>query len=100
MLAFSMRKFFWGLAIAGFGGLVWASNLGMINISFRFGRDWPIIIVALGLMYVWDAIFGKHWWSHCCGKKQDKKEDIFKALEDLEKGKITPEEAIKRMSGK
>lgn len=101
MLAFSMRKFFWGIVVVAVGGLIWASNLGYVSLSFRFSRDWPIIIVAIGLMSIWDALFGRHWWGHkfgCCRK--DKREDVSKILEDLEKGKISAEEAARRMGGK
>ena len=101
MFAFSMKKFFSGLMVILVGGLIWASNLGYISVSFRFSRDWPIIIVAIGLMSVWDAVFGRHWWGHkFCGQHKDKRERIFKVLEDLEKGDIDVEEAAKRMGDK
>lgn len=101
MLAFSMKKFFWGLSISGLGGLIWASNLGLIDISFRFSRDWPVLVVAVGVMYIWDSVFGKHWWSRkCCDSRKDKKGEVFKTLEELEKGNINAEEAIRRMGGK
>lgn len=100
MLAFSMRKFFWGIIIVSVGGLIWASNLGYISPSFRLGRDWPVIIVAIGLMSMWDALFGKHWWGHkfrAPKREQGKTSDI---LADLESGKIDAAEAARRMEGK
>ena len=101
MLAFSMRKFFWGLVVVGVGGLIWASNLGYVSLSFRFSRDWPIIIVAIGLMSIWDALFGRHWWGHRFGcRRPDKRDAVSKILEDLEKGNIDAEEASRRMGGK
>lgn len=101
MLAFSMRKFFWGVAIVSVGGLIWASNLGYVDLSFKFSRDWPIIIVAIGLMSVWDALFGRHWWGHKFGgQRREKRADVSKVLEDLENGKIDAEEAARRMDGK
>ncbi|MCM2266671.1 MAG: DUF5668 domain-containing protein [Elusimicrobiales bacterium] len=95
-----MRKFFWGVIIAVAGGLLWASNLGYISLSFRFSRDWPIIIVAIGLMSIWEALFGKHWWGHKFRGCGEKRVDLSKILEDLEKGSIDAEEAAKRMGGK
>lgn len=98
MLAFSMRKFFWGLCIALCGGLIWADNLGMIDISFKFTRDWPVIMVALGLGYMWEALFGKHWWG--AGMRQPRKEraeNLAKILGDLERGAINAEEAVRKM---
>jgi hypothetical protein len=96
-----MRKFFWGVIIAGIGGLIWASNLGYVSLSFRFGRDWPIIIVAIGLMSIWDALFGRHWWGHkFTGRCKEKREGLSSVLEDLEKGTIDAEEAARRMGEK
>jgi hypothetical protein len=98
MFAFSLRKFFWGLLVASLGGLIWTSNLGYLNVSFRFGRDWPIIIVGIGLMSIWDALFGRHWWGHkFCAARKGGREGISKVLEDLEKGTISAAEAAKRM---
>jgi len=101
MLAFSMRKFFWGIMIITVGGLLWADNLGYVELSFKFGRDWPVIIVAIGLMSVWDALFGRHWWGHKFGcRRSEKRVDVQAILEDLENGKISAEEAARRMEGK
>ncbi|MDO8805978.1 MAG: DUF5668 domain-containing protein [Elusimicrobiota bacterium] len=98
MLAFSMRKFFWGLIVVAVGGLIWADNLGMVNISFKFTRDWPVIIVALGLGYMWEALFGKHWWGAKFGSsKKERRENLARILEDLEKGSISADEAARKM---
>lgn len=98
MLAFSMRRFFYGVVVAAIGGLIWASNLGYVSVSFRFGRDWPIIIVGIGLMSIWDALFGRQWWGHMFhGRSRERRDDLLKVLEDLEKGNIDAEEAARRM---
>ncbi|PIU20329.1 MAG: hypothetical protein COT18_02890 [Elusimicrobia bacterium CG08_land_8_20_14_0_20_59_10] len=95
-----MRKFFLGLFIVGIGGFIWASNLELISVSFRFSRDWPILMVAVGLICVWDSIFEKHWWSRkCFDSRKEKKNEALKVLEELEKGNISAEEAIRRMGG-
>jgi len=87
--------------MAGLGGLIWASNLGYVSLSFKFSRDWPIIIVAIGLMSIWDALFGRHWWGHMfSGQRREKRDAIARILEDLEKGSIDAEEAARRMGGK
>lgn len=101
MLAFSMRKFFWGIIAISVGGLIWASNLGYLDLSFRFSRDWPIIIVAIGLMSIWDALFGRHWWGHKFERGcRERRDNVSRVLEDLENGKINAEEAARRMEGK
>lgn len=97
MFAFSLRKFFWGVLVAGVGVLVWAGNYGLVHVSFNFSKDWPAIIVLIGLMSVWKAVFGRHWWSKCCGDGDRIPSKAKKILEDLEKGEISAEEAAKKM---
>ena len=101
MFAFSLRKFFWGLLVISIGLLLWAHNYGLIALSFNFSRDWPIIIVLAGLMSVWNAVFGRHWWGKsCCGSNEHIPSRARKILEDVENGNITAEEAIKKMDEK
>jgi hypothetical protein len=50
-----MRTILWGLVIIGIGLWVWFSNLGMLS-GIVFSRDWPLIIVVLGLMSVGEGI--------------------------------------------
>ena len=52
-----MRKFFWGLILIGIGGVLWANNFGLLAFSISFSRDWPLMVVVLGLMSVWNALF-------------------------------------------
>jgi len=99
MLAFSMGKFFWGLILIGIGGLLWAHNFGLLAFSISFLRDWPLIVVAFGAISIWNALFGRHWWS-AKGAKWDRGADrgkIKEILEELEKGVISADEAAKRM---
>ncbi len=100
MLAFSMRKFFWGIILAGTGALLWAHNLGYIGLSFHFGRDWPVIIVAIGLMSIWDALFGRQWWGHKISSGRPGSEKLSGILGALERGEIDAAEAARRMGGK
>ena len=98
MIAFSLRKFFWGLLILSLGALIWANNLGYVSVSFKLSRDWPIVMIAIGLMSVWDALFGRHWWGHkFSSPRRDRLADVAKALEDLEAGRISADEAARRM---
>ncbi len=50
-----MRTILWGLVIIGIGLWVWFSNLGLLS-GIVFSRDWPLIIVVLGLMSVGEGI--------------------------------------------
>ncbi|MEO0136113.1 MAG: hypothetical protein ABIL39_10150 [candidate division WOR-3 bacterium] len=56
---------------------VWLGNLGI----FSLARDWPLILIFLGLINLF--LLPKY-----------SKEKI---IEDLENGKITPEEALRRL---
>ncbi|MGB9719872.1 MAG: SHOCT-like domain-containing protein [bacterium] len=55
----------------------WLANFRILSWS----RDWPIILIFFGIINI--LIFPKY------SKKR--------VIEDLEKGKITPEEALKRL---
>ncbi|OGS08743.1 MAG: hypothetical protein A2270_04105 [Elusimicrobia bacterium RIFOXYA12_FULL_51_18] len=101
MFAFSLRKFFWGLLVVAMGLAIWAHNYGLIALSFNFSRDWPIIIVIAGLMSIWKAVFGRHWWAKCGRASNDHiPAKARKILEDVENGNMSAEEAIKKMDEK
>jgi len=102
MFAFSMRKFFWGLLVVAVGLLLWAHNYGLVVFSFSFSKDWPLIVVVVGLMSIWRALFGRHWWaSKCdCDSHERIPSDARKILEEVEKGNISAEEAAKKMDGR
>ena len=100
MFAFSLRKFFWGVLVVVTGLLIWANNYGFIQMSFSFSKDWPIIIVALGLISIWNAVFGRHWWSCGSAPKTRIPSRARKILEDLENGNISAEEAAKKIDEK
>lgn len=51
-----MVKIFWGIVIIGIGLWIWLSNLGIA--SFRWSRDWPVIIILIGLGTLLSGI----WW--------------------------------------
>ncbi|MEO0095457.1 MAG: hypothetical protein ABIL46_04300 [candidate division WOR-3 bacterium] len=55
----------------------WLTNLKILSLA----RDWPVILIFFGLVNL--VIFPRY------SKK--------KVIEDLEKGKITSEEALKRL---
>jgi hypothetical protein len=98
MIAFSLRKFFWGLLVIGIGGVIWAHNYGLLAFSFKFSRDWPVFLIAMGLVSVWNALFGRHWWTKGGNHRNDTlPSKARKILEDLENGKISAEDAAKRM---
>ncbi len=73
-----MRGIISGIVILLIGVWIWLSHFGISFISFR--RDWPVLIILLG---VWIILKSKR--------------RRLKIIEDLEKGKIDVEEAIDKL---
>jgi len=91
------RKIFWAFVCiaAGIAILLW--NHDLISFSFSLSKDWPIILVALGILKLIDVIFRRSRFSvNFHGR--NKSENIDGVLEDLEKGKITAQEAARKMN--
>ncbi len=70
-----MIKF--GLIIIFFAAFFWLANFKILSLS----RDWPIILIFFGFMNI--LVFPKY------SRKR--------IIEDLEKGKITPDEALQKL---
>lgn len=51
-----MRSIIWGLIVIAIGTWIWLANLGVITSGIIFRRDWPIIIVIVGLLTVGEGI--------------------------------------------
>lgn len=46
-----------GIILVGIGLLIWFSNLNIIHI--KWSRDWPVILIAIGLSELLKVIFKK-----------------------------------------
>lgn len=79
---------FWAVIFIAVGVLWWLANMGWI--VFRFGRDWPLIIVVIGVYYVVKGLRRR---------RRRRKSDKLQILKELENGKIGVEEATKRLKG-
>lgn len=66
------------LVIIFIGLFIWFSNLGFINLA----RDWPLILVVVGVLTLLTSL------------RKGKKRRI---IEDLEKGRISVEEAEEKL---
>jgi len=42
--------FFWGIFLIIVGLWIWASNHNVV--VFKFGRDWPVLLVVLGIYLI------------------------------------------------
>lgn len=75
-------KLWTGLFLIVIGAWIWLSNMGYLN----FKRDWPLIIIIVGLYYLVSGL-----------SRRKKRRDIRKLLDDLEKGKIKTEDVINKL---
>jgi len=50
-----VRTIIWGLIVAAIGVWGWLGNLQVVR-QIRFGRDWPLIIVIIGLLTIGEGI--------------------------------------------
>jgi len=60
------------------GVFIWFGNLGLLNL----GRDWPLILIVIGILGIFSAIRGR------CKTR---------IIRDLEKGRISVEEAEEKL---
>ncbi len=92
ILIFSSRKIRGGLKFGIFfitlGLLLWLENMNLLP-YLNVKRDWPWIFVFLGLLIVVKSFSRK--------SQKNAKKKIQNVLKDLEAGKITPEEAEKKI---
>jgi hypothetical protein len=51
-----IRTIIWGLVIIAIGMWIWLAKLGVIASGIVFQRDWPVIIVIVGLLTVGEGI--------------------------------------------
>lgn len=50
------RGIVWGVIIIAVGLWIWLANLGVLTSGIVFSRDWPLIIVVVGLMTVAEGV--------------------------------------------
>ncbi len=52
----TIRKALWGLLWIGAGAYILLSNHGLIGGALSWGRDWPLILILIGLSQLINAI--------------------------------------------
>ncbi len=77
-----MKRLIFGIILLFIGLWIWFSNLGIGFINFS--RDWPVLIILLG---TWIIV----------RKIKKKKPKVDKILNDVEKGKISVDEAVEKI---
>jgi hypothetical protein len=92
------RKILWALFWIALGALLLLANYGLYSFHFSFSRDWPILIIAWGVMKVIDSFAWRKPKTDVSvleseGDKQSR-EQILKAVES---GQMSAEEAAQRL---
>jgi len=83
-----------GIILISLGLLIWLGNMDLLP-YINWKRDWPWILILIGLWLVvkyFVKILSRK--GNSIAKKNEK---IKKVLDDLESGKISAEEAIKKI---
>lgn len=107
------RKIMWGLFWILLGLFLLLSNHGLLGFSFSFGRDWPIILIAWGVMKIVDLLA---WRSNFPGNKfkivtgscgssdrpadsEEEKASRAEILQAVAEGRMSADEAAKKLRG-
>jgi hypothetical protein len=107
------RKIMWGLFWILLGLFLLLSNHGLLGFSFSFGRDWPIILIAWGVMKILDLIARRNGRPDhlfeiipgtCChggGEPEPKEKKAFRSeiLQAVAEGRMSAEEAAQKLKG-
>jgi hypothetical protein len=98
-------KLLWGILWIALGTWILLSNYGLLTNGFSFHRDWPIVLIAVGLIILVRSFTRRRRiveidHGSCCGDEAPDKparSEILKAVED---GTMTADEAAAKLQGK
>jgi len=96
------HKVLWGLFWIALGTWILLSNYGLLAYGFSFHRDWPIVLIAIGVIILVRSVTKRRRIVEihrgCCddGETSDKpaRAEILKAVED---GKLSADEAASKL---
>jgi hypothetical protein len=97
----TVHKLLWGLFWIALGTWLILSNYDLVAYQFTFHRDWPILLIAIGVVIIVRSFTRRRepWFAvnvnRCCGNNDKaSREQILKAVED---GKMTADEAATKL---
>lgn len=101
------RKVMWGLFWVLLGAALLMANHGLFGYNFSFSRDWPVILIAVGVMKLVDLLaWRRDRRFGCCsrviiGREGETKGDGGPAkseiLKAVEEGRMSADEAANRL---
>ncbi|MCU0607535.1 MAG: DUF5668 domain-containing protein [Candidatus Edwardsbacteria bacterium] len=99
------HKVLWGLFWVALGTWILLSNHGLLAYGFSFHRDWPIVLIAVGVVILVRSVTRRRRIVEihrgCCdgGETPDQpaRAEILKAVED---GTMTAAEAAAKLQGR
>lgn len=96
-MEFNAGKVKWGMIFIAAGAMLLAHNYGLLSFEIKFSRDWPAILIALGLLGTWDGIFHRARRRQQGGGNTEARKALRDTLERIEKGEISAEEAASKL---
>ncbi|MDQ7774251.1 MAG: DUF5668 domain-containing protein [Elusimicrobiales bacterium] len=96
-MEFNAGKVKWGLIFIAAGAMLLAHNYGLLSLEIKFSRDWPVILIALGIMGTWDGLFYRSRRKQQGGGNAEARKALRETLEEIEQGKISAEEAARKL---
>ncbi len=86
----------WGIFLVLVGTCILLGNYGVFSFPFKLARDWPVILIAWGVLKIIDVLAERRSFRPVHGKEA-KAKDYKEVLRDLEEGNISTREAIHQM---
>ncbi|GEM_PF-788825 len=102
------RKVMWGLFWVLLGILILLANHGLLGYDISFSRDWPIVLIAVGVMMLvdllaWRGDHGARFKRTIRIEREDDQagpdrgQERSRILKDVEEGRMSADEAAGRL---
>jgi len=90
------RRVIWALFWIALGAFILLSNYGMLSLSLK--RDWPILLIAYGLVSLIDLVFTRgHRHPPFPNEWEDRKSKRQEILLAVQEGRMKAEDAAQKL---
>ena len=99
----TVHKILWALFWIALGSWILLSNYDLVAYQFTFHRDWPVILIAVGVIILVRSFTRRgHGWrawrdASCCGSAETDKQSREQILKAVEDGTMNADEAARRL---